>query len=53
MVKKQHFFDSPRKAKVEGDHVRLDAVVTRHPGVHLPHYANRRDRAGDGSGLSG
>lgn len=51
MVKKQHFFDSPWKAMVEGDHVRLDAVVTRDPGVHLPHYANRRDRAGDGSGL--
>lgn len=51
MVKKQHFAESSWKAKVVGDHVRLDVVVTREPGVHLPHYANPRDRAGDGSGL--
>lgn len=51
MVKKQHFVESAWKAKVAGDHVRLDVVVTREPGVHLPHYANRWDRSGDGSGL--
>lgn len=51
MVKKQHFTDTPWKAKVVGDHIRLDAVVTREPGVHLPHYANRWDRSSDGTGL--
>lgn len=51
MVKKQHFTSTPWKDKVDGDHVRLDAVVTREPGVHLPHYANRHDRSEDGTGL--
>lgn len=51
MVKKEHFAETPWKAKVVGNHIRLDAVVTREPGVHLPHYANRWDRAGDGTGL--
>jgi hypothetical protein len=52
MVKKQHFAESPWKAKVAGDHVRLDVVVMREPGIHLPHYANRWDRSGDGTGLA-
>ena len=52
MVKKRDFKDSDWKAKVVGDHVRLDIVVMRKPGVHLPHYANILDRSPDGSGLS-
>lgn len=51
MVKKEHFTETPWKTKVVGNHIRLDAVVTRDPGVHLPHYANRWDRSGDGTGL--
>ena len=51
MVKKEHFAETPWKAKVAGNHVRLDVVVTREPGIHLPHYANRWDRAADGTGL--
>lgn len=51
MVKKEHFAHTPWKAQVEGNHVRLDVVVMRTPGVHLPHYANRLDVAPDGTGL--
>ncbi|EYR62092.1 hypothetical protein N866_11980 [Actinotalea ferrariae CF5-4] len=51
IIKKEHFGDSPWKARVLGNHVRLDAVVTREPGVRLPHYANRLLRAKDGTGL--
>lgn len=51
MVKKEDFADTPWKRQVEGNHVRLDVVVTRTPGVHLPHYANRLDVAPDGTGL--
>lgn len=51
IIKKEHFAESPWKARVLGNHVRLDAVVTRQPGVMLPHYANRLVRAEDGSGL--
>jgi hypothetical protein len=51
MVKKANFEETPWKSRVLGDHVRLDVVVMRSPGVHLPHYASRLDRAEDGSGL--
>lgn len=51
MIKKAAFEETAWKAKVRGDHVRLDVVVMREPGVHLPHYANRLDRSPDGSGL--
>lgn len=51
MVKKEHFAETPWKARVEGNHVRLDVVVMKSPGVHLPHYANKLDVAPDGSGL--
>lgn len=51
MVKKAAFEESAWKAKVLGDHVRLDVVVMSRPGVHLPHYASRIDRAPDGTGL--
>ena len=51
MVKKEAFTETPWKAKVIGNHVRLDVVVTRTPGIHLPHYANRHYRAADGTGL--
>ena len=50
-MKKEHFTETPWKAKVVGNHIRLDAVVTREPGVYLPHYANRMDRSADGTGL--
>jgi hypothetical protein len=51
MVKKENFHETPWKARVVGNHVRLDAVVMRTPGIHLPHYASRLDRAADGTGL--
>lgn len=51
MVKKQHFAETDWKSKVLGDHVRLDVVVMRRPGIHLPHYASTIDRASDGTGL--
>lgn len=51
MIKKQFFADSEWKAKVEGNHVRLDVVVMREPGIHLPHYASKIDRSPDGTGL--
>lgn len=51
MVKKAAFTESAWKAKVVGDHVRLDVVVMSRPGVHLPHYASSIDRATDGTGL--
>lgn len=51
MVKKEDFADTPWKRQVECSHVRLDVVVMRTPGVHLPHYANRLDVARDGTGL--
>ena len=51
MIKKAAFNDSHWKAKVVGDHVRLDVVVMSQPGVHLPHYASSIDRAKDGTGL--
>lgn len=31
--------------------IRLDAVVTREPGIMMPHYANRLAKAVDGTGL--
>ncbi|MFB0836063.1 hypothetical protein ACX8Z9_13340 [Arthrobacter halodurans] len=34
-----------------GQEVKLDAVVTRDPGIFMPHYANRLAKAVDGSGL--
>lgn len=51
MIKKAAFAETPWKAKVLGDHVRLDAVVMKRPGIHLPHYASSIDRAVDGTGL--
>ncbi|WLQ06108.1 hypothetical protein [Arthrobacter oryzae] len=45
------FPGSELKAKVGGGEVRPDAVVTRHPGIVMPHYANRIGRASDESGL--
>lgn len=51
MIKKEPFAATPWKALVRGDHVRLDVVVMRTPGVHLPHYANKLDVSPDGTGL--
>lgn len=50
-VKKKHFTSTPWLEKVNGDQVRLDVVVMRTPGVHLPHIASRLDPAPDRSGL--
>jgi hypothetical protein len=51
MVKKEYFRETPWKARVEGNHVRLDVIVMRTPGIHLPHYASQLDVAADGTGL--
>lgn len=51
MVKKEPFRDTTWKGLVTGNHVRLDAVVMRSPGIHLPHYGSRIDRSPDGTGL--
>lgn len=45
------FPDSELKTRVGGGEVRPDAVVTRHPGIVMPHYANRIGKASDESGL--
>ncbi|GAB3168152.1 hypothetical protein GCM10027059_30380 [Myceligenerans halotolerans] len=45
------FMDSPWKARLGGSgEAKLDVVVTRRPGVHLPHYAGLT-RSSDGTGL--
>jgi len=49
--KEQGFAETNWWKEVDGGHVRLDVVVMREPGVHLPHYANRWYKAEDGSGL--
>lgn len=51
IIKFSGFADTPWKQAFRGGEVRLDAVVMKRPGVHLPHYANRFDRAADSSGL--
>ena len=38
-IKHEHFREVRWRDKVKGSHVRLDAVVTRAPGVHLPRYS--------------
>jgi len=38
-VKHKHFREARWLERVKGSHVRLDAVVTRAPGVHLPRYS--------------
>lgn len=45
------FPDSELKTKVVSGEVRPDAVVTRHPGIVMRHYANRIGKASDESGL--
>lgn len=50
-VKKKHFQKTPWFEKVTGDQIRLDVVVMRTPGVHLPHIASSLDPAPDRSGL--
>lgn len=46
------FMDSPWKEQLRGSgHARLDAVVTRTPGLQLPHYAGIV-RSPDGTGLA-
>lgn len=52
IFKKEHFHETPWKTQVRGGHVRLHAVVTREPGIQIPHYANRLLRSADGTGLA-
>lgn len=47
----KNFTDSPLKTKVGGGEVRPDIVVTREPGIMMPHYANQLGKASDLSGL--
>ncbi|PTT70187.1 hypothetical protein DBR22_01845 [Arthrobacter sp. HMWF013] len=47
----KNFSESALKAKVGGGEVRPDVVVTREPGIMMPHYANRLGKASDLSGL--
>ena len=51
IIKSSHFDETEWTAKVGRGELKLDIVVTREPGIHLPHYANERDRSIDGSGL--
>lgn len=51
IVKKEHFRETAWKARVRGNHVRLDVIVTREPGLQIPHYANRLMPSTDGTGL--
>jgi hypothetical protein len=50
VIKHRHFA-SPWQKHLSGAHVRLDAVVTRWPGVQLAHYTNSVVPASDGTGL--
>ena len=45
---KHRHFTSHYAALLQGGEVKLDAVVTREPGVDLPHYAHRRGESGSG-----
>lgn len=47
----KNFTASPLKIKVGGGEVRPDIVITREPGIMMPHYANRLGKASDLSGL--
>ncbi|MBE4720512.1 hypothetical protein [Pseudarthrobacter sp. AB1] len=47
----KNFTESPLKSKVGGGEVRPDVVVTREPGIMMPHYANQLGKASDRSGL--
>jgi hypothetical protein len=44
-------FQSPLKAKYRSGEAEPDAVVTRRPGIKMPHYVNRLGKASDDSGL--
>lgn len=52
IIKFADFSDSVYKRQLRGGEVKLDAVVTRMPGIMMPHYANRLARSHDKSGLS-
>lgn len=47
----RNFSESALKTKIGGGEVRPDVVVTRTPGIMMPHYANRLGKASDKSGL--
>ncbi|QOT19312.1 hypothetical protein [Paenarthrobacter sp. YJN-5] len=44
-------FTSPLKARYKNGEAEPDAVITRRPGITMPHYANRLGKASDDSGL--
>lgn len=52
IIKFAKFSDSPYKEFLRGGEIKLDAVVTRQPGIVMPHYANGLARSADGSSLS-
>lgn len=45
-----YFEQSQRRGSVGGGELRPDPVVTRRPGITMPHYANRVAKAADKSG---
>lgn len=47
----KNFAESALKSRVGGGEVRPDVVITREPGIMMPHYANRLGKASDNSGL--
>lgn len=52
IIKFADFSESQYKNQLRGGEVKLDAVVTRQPGIMMPHYANGLARSADGSSLS-
>lgn len=51
IIKIHNFRTAELRDRIGGGEVRLDAVVTRVPGILMPHYANRLGKASDESGL--
>jgi hypothetical protein len=47
VFKYKHFEDSPYRGYFKGGEIKLDVVVTRQPGINLPHYVYR-GQAGSG-----
>ncbi|MCW4465473.1 hypothetical protein OK351_08155 [Glutamicibacter sp. MNS18] len=43
--------ESPFKARFTGSELRPDVVVTKAPGIMMPHYANRLAKADDETGI--
>ena len=43
VIFRHKYFDSPYRNRLRGDESKLDAIVTRTPGINLPHYVHRLD----------